>query len=65
MRLSDIMGHAGLSRFAEIALVIFMIAFIAIVIRTWAPSRRAEQERARHLPFDDDARTDTRAGDRT
>lgn len=65
MRLTDIMSNAGLSRFAEIAMVIFMIAFVAIVIRTWAPSRRAEQERARHLPFDDDARDATHAGDRT
>ncbi len=32
MRLSDIMSNAGLSTYAEIALVIFLIAFLLIAV---------------------------------
>jgi cbb3-type cytochrome oxidase subunit 3 len=55
MRLSDIMSAANLSAYAEVALVIFCLAFVAIVVRTWAPSRRAELEAAARIPLDDDA----------
>ena len=54
MKLSDIMSAANLSSYAEVALVIFCAVFIAIVIRTWAPSRRAELEAAARIPLDDD-----------
>ncbi|HEU4566169.1 MAG TPA: cbb3-type cytochrome c oxidase subunit 3 [Gemmatimonadaceae bacterium] len=53
MKLSDIMGHAGLSIYTEIALVIFLAVFIAIVFRVFAPSRKREWERASRLPLDD------------
>ena len=53
MKLSDIMGHAGLSLYAQIALVIFLSVFVAIVIRTFAPSRREELQDAALLPLDD------------
>ncbi len=55
MKLSDIMAHAGLSMYAQIALVIFVVVFIAIVIRTFAPSRSAELNEAALLPLDDAA----------
>jgi cbb3-type cytochrome oxidase subunit 3 len=55
MKLSDIMGNAGLSGFAEVALVIFVVVFAAVVVRTFLPSRHREMERARHLPLDDGA----------
>jgi cbb3-type cytochrome oxidase subunit 3 len=53
MKLSDIMSNAGLSIYAEIALVLFLAVFIAVVIRTWAPSRRRALEEAAQLPLDD------------
>lgn len=53
MRLSDVMGGAGLSGYAMIAMILFMLVFVAIVIRVFWPSRRDEMERARHIPFDD------------
>lgn len=53
MKLSDIMGNAGLSGFAEVALVIFLVVFVAVVVRTFLPSRRREMERASHLPLED------------
>ncbi len=55
MRLSDIMSHAGLSRYAEIALVIFFLAFLGIVVWTFWPSRRAEMDHASRMPLDDDS----------
>ena len=54
MRLSDVMSHAGLARYAEVALILFLIAFLAIVIRLFRRSNRDELERASRLPLDDD-----------
>ncbi|MEQ1691499.1 MAG: cbb3-type cytochrome c oxidase subunit 3 [Gemmatimonas sp.] len=54
MKLSDIMGNAGLSMYAQIALLIFLAVFIAIVIRTWAPSRRRELQDAAMIPLNDE-----------
>ena len=53
MKLSDIMGHAGLSIYAQIALVLFLVAFAAILVRTFRPSRRDEMEAARRLPLEE------------
>jgi cbb3-type cytochrome oxidase subunit 3 len=54
MKLSDIMSYAQLSFYTEVALVLFLGVFIAITIRTFLPSRRAELEAASRLPLDDD-----------
>jgi cbb3-type cytochrome oxidase subunit 3 len=54
MKLSDIMSAAGLSIYAQIALVLFLAAFLAIMIRTFAPSRSGEMEAASRIPLDDD-----------
>jgi len=53
MRLSDIMSHAGLAGYAEVALVLFLFAFILIAVRVALGMRDAELEAARHLPLDD------------
>lgn len=53
MKLSDIMSGAGLSNYAEIALVIFLAVFIGMAIRTFAPSRNREMKEASMLPLDD------------
>lgn len=58
MKLSDIMSNAGLSNYAVIALVIFLVVFVGIAIRTFLPSRNKEMRDASMLPLDDD--TDTR-----
>jgi hypothetical protein len=51
MSLSDIMSAAGLSGYAEVGLVLFLLAFISIAIRTLTRARSAEWERARQLPL--------------
>jgi len=55
MRLSDIMGNSGLAIFAEIALVLFIVVFVAIVIRLFA-ARRSDMDRHARLPLEDDKR---------
>lgn len=53
MKLSDIMSNSGLSIYAEIALVLFLAAFVFIVIRTYLPSRKKELEEIAMLPLED------------
>jgi len=52
VRLSDVMAHAGLSIYAEIALVIFLGVFAAIVIRLFT-SKRSDLERHARMPLED------------
>jgi len=53
VRLSDVVGNSGLSIYAVIAMVLFILAFAAIVIRLFWPSRRDQEEMKRNIPFDD------------
>lgn len=57
MRLSDIMSHAGLSIYTEIAMLIFFAAFLAILYRTFRPSKSKEIEALGRLPLEDDITT--------
>jgi hypothetical protein len=50
--LSDILGQAGLSSWAEVALVLFFAAFVGIVMYV-VLRRRGAWERTRRLPLDD------------
>lgn len=54
MRLSDVMSGAGLSAYAIVALLLFVFAFLAIVVRTFAPGSAARDARNARLPLDDD-----------
>ena len=53
--LTDVVSGAGLSGYAEIALILFVIAFLGVVISLFLPSRQRVYERMRHLPIDGDA----------
>lgn len=53
MKLSDIMSHAGLAMYAQVALVLFFAVFVLVIIRTFAPSRQRELDAASRLPLDD------------
>ncbi len=53
LRLSDIVGHAGLSGYAQVALILFFLAFLAIVLRVFAPSRKREMDEMARLPLED------------
>jgi cbb3-type cytochrome oxidase subunit 3 len=52
MKLTDIMSAAGLSFYAEVALLIFLGVFVGIALDVFRSSRR--HEAARFLPLDDD-----------
>jgi cbb3-type cytochrome oxidase subunit 3 len=54
VKLSDIMGNAGLAFYAEVALVIFMAVFVLITVRLFMPSAQQELREAARLPLDDD-----------
>jgi cbb3-type cytochrome oxidase subunit 3 len=54
MKLSDIMGYANLATYAEVALVIFLLVFLAVAVRLWLPGRDEELREAARLPLDDD-----------
>ena len=41
MKLSDVVGHAGLSGYAQVALVLFLVAFVAIIWWVFRPGARA------------------------
>ena len=52
--LSDVVGGSGLQGWAELALIIFVAVFIAVVLRVIV-ARDRELDRAARLPLDDDA----------
>jgi len=60
--LTDVVSGAGLSVYAEVALVIFLIAFVGIVISLFAPGKRRLYEHLRHLPIDEDKDTEPSVG---
>jgi cbb3-type cytochrome oxidase subunit 3 len=62
MKLSDVVSNAGLSGYAEVALLLFFIVFVAVVVRLWLPSSRDELEAQRLLPLDPDQPAEKREG---
>ena len=44
MSLTEIMSNAGLSRYAEVALLLFFFAFVLIVWRIFRPGQRKQFE---------------------
>jgi cbb3-type cytochrome oxidase subunit 3 len=64
MKLSDIMSHAQLSFYTEVALVLFLGVFIAVTISTFMPSRHREMEVASRLPLEDDVVLTPRTAER-
>jgi cbb3-type cytochrome oxidase subunit 3 len=59
MKLSDIVSGAGLSGYAEIALVLFLLAFLGVVVSLFLPSRQRTYERMRHIMLDRDSSDDS------
>ena len=62
MKLSDIMGAAGLASWAELGLVISFLTFAAIVVYVYVVRRRASYEEARQLPLETDVSVRTLDG---
>lgn len=58
--IADVVSASGLHVYAEIALVLFFIAFATILTQVLT-RRQSTWDRAAHLPFDDDAAGTTSA----
>lgn len=54
MKLSDIMGAAGLAVYAEIALALFVLAFVLVAINIMWKKNQRLWEQARFMPLDED-----------
>ena len=54
MRLSDVISAMQLSHYAEIALVLFLLAFMAIALQLFGKRNQREWEAARRLPLRED-----------
>ena len=55
MSLADIMSAAGLTSWAEIALILCFVTFTMIVIWVFGVRRKTSYERLSELPLDDDS----------
>jgi cbb3-type cytochrome oxidase subunit 3 len=53
MSLSDIMSAAGLSSWAEVALILCFVAFAAIIVWVFVVHSRKSWEHQRSLPLED------------
>lgn len=51
MKLSDVMSAADLAIYAEVGLVLFLAAFVAVVIRVLWPGRDDDYEKAMMIPL--------------
>ena len=60
MKLSDIMSAAGLSGYAEVALIIFFLVFMSVAVYLLF-SRRQRWEHVARMPLDDEPRAASRA----
>lgn len=54
MKLSDVMGAADLSIYAEVGLVLFLLAFLGVVVRVLSPKNDQEHNEAQMLPLSDE-----------
>lgn len=53
MKLSDIVSHAGLELYPQIALVLFLLAFAIVVVRLFLPSQQALYQQGARMALDD------------
>ena len=54
MSLSDIVSRLGLGTFPTIALVIFLVVFVAVMTRAFSKRRTKRYEHLAELPLEDD-----------
>lgn len=54
MKLSDVMSNAGLAMYAEVGLVLFLLAFMAVVVKVLWPGKNDEYTQAGMIPLSDD-----------
>lgn len=52
--MSDIVGHSGLAGYAITGLILFLLAFVAIIAWVYRPSARRRWTEDARIPLDDD-----------
>jgi cbb3-type cytochrome oxidase subunit 3 len=57
MKLVDVMSASGLSGYAIVALLLFVAAFLMVLVMILAPGSAERMARAARLPLDDDMRS--------
>jgi cbb3-type cytochrome oxidase subunit 3 len=60
VKLSDIVGNAGLAVYAEIALVLFVLAFLGVVWWVFRPATQARWKSDAMMPLDDETPVERR-----
>lgn len=55
MRLSDVMGALQLTAYAEAGLLLFLAAFVAIVVRLLRSGQTSQWQQARYMPLEGSA----------
>lgn len=53
MRLSELMSEMDLATYPQVALVIFLVVFAAVCLRTFSKKRRATYEQIARIPLAD------------
>jgi cbb3-type cytochrome oxidase subunit 3 len=56
VKLSDVMSAMKLAHYAEIALVIFLGVFLAVIVHVLRSEPKTRWERARYLPLEDQSK---------
>lgn len=54
MKLSDVMSAADLAIYAEVGLILFLAAFVGVVIRVLWPGRQSDYDKALMIPLSDE-----------
>lgn len=54
MSLTDLMSGAQLDNYAQFSLILFLLAFLIVVVRLFSRRNDATFQRAAHLPLEDD-----------
>jgi cbb3-type cytochrome oxidase subunit 3 len=62
VKLADVMSASGLSIYAIVALLLFVGAFVAVVVMILAPGSAERHAHASRLPLDDDSLRSSRTG---
>jgi len=66
MKLSDVVSEAGLSHYAQIALVILFLVFVLLLLQLFVFRRRSHRwRRMAEIPLQDDGSGEVSAGDTT
>lgn len=62
MSLTDLMSGADLDGYAQVSLILFLLAFVLVLWRVFSPRFRDTYRKAARMPLDDETPQTPRAG---